>query len=180
MKKTIPIILLLLVALSAGCGPTFVPQTMRDQIDKNLDLKEVIKAPDQYDGKLVLWGGTIIKTINKKKGSLIEVVQLPLDSNGRPKDVDTTQGRFIVAIQEFMDPAIYAQGREISVAGEIAGVETLPLGEVKYTYALLRAKTIKLWPKRPIGVKIDSMPYPPPYYMGPPNMYWYTSPYMWW
>ncbi len=180
MKKLIISLVLCSAMILSGCGPTFVPKATRDQINPNLSLTQVVKDPDAYDGQIVLWGGIIVKTINKKKGSLIEIVQLPLDDSGRPKDVDQTQGRFIVAIQEFMDPAIYAQGRDISVAGEVTGVEDLPIGELKYTYALLRAKTIKLWPKRPVNVKIDNMTYPP-YYPGmPPNMYWYTSPYLWW
>lgn len=179
MKQALMCLSLTLVMLSAACGPTFVPKATRDLINQDIVLTQVVQNPDAYKGQIVLWGGIIVKTINKKKGSLIEIVQLPLDSSGRPKDVDKTQGRFIVAIKEFMDPAIYAQGRDISVAGEVAGVEDLPIGELKYTYALLRAKTIKLWPKRPVNVKLDSMPYP--YYPGvAPNMYWYTAPYRWW
>lgn len=169
--------LLAILALTA-CGPTFLPQHVRDQLTPDLTLGQVVAQPAAFTGKMTLWGGRVIKTINKPQGSLIEVLELPLDSSGRPRDADQSQGRFIVSFSQFLDPAIYAEGREVSVAGRVAGVEKLPLGQIQYVYALLRGSNIQLWPKRPLDVKLDENQQPP--YLGPPSLYWYWSPYRWW
>jgi outer membrane lipoprotein len=41
------------------------------------------------------------------------------------------------------------EGREITVAGEIAGREALPLAGIQYTYPVILAKEIHLWENRP-------------------------------
>ncbi|ADK84867.1 outer membrane lipoprotein Slp [Desulfarculus baarsii DSM 2075] len=179
MPRIFTTTLLLLAALGlSACGPTFLPQQIQAELSPDLSLDQVLAQPDAFKGKTVLWGGRVIKTINKPQGTVVEVVQLPLDQNGQPQDVDKSHGRFIVSLPQFLDPAIYAAGREVSVAGQVVGVEELPLGEIKYTYALLRGKVVHLWPKRPVNVRFDDPM--PPLYPGPPAMYWYWSPYMWW
>ncbi|MDY6973915.1 MAG: Slp family lipoprotein, partial [Thermodesulfobacteriota bacterium] len=75
-------------------------------------------------------GGKIIKTENKKEGTLIEVPELPLDKSGRPKDVDTTKGRFLALHEDYLDAAIYPPGREVTVIGKVNGTRLLPLGEI--------------------------------------------------
>lgn len=179
MPRVTPLIVCLLAALVlCGCGPTFLPQQLRAELSPDLELGQVLAKPDAFKGKMVLWGGRIIKTVNKPQGTVVEVVQLPLDQNGQPLDVAESHGRFIASFPSFLDPAIYEQGREVSVAGQVIGVEKLPLGEIQFTYGLLRGKVIHLWPRRPVNVKFDDQTSPP--YPGPPGRYWYWSPYLWW
>ena len=168
--------------LLAGCAPNVVPPELMKQVDQKLTITQARDNPDQAKGKMVLWGGRIIRTVNKKKGTLIEVLQIPLDSQDRPKDSYKSSGRFIVAMKGFFDPEIYHKNRDVTVVGQVVGVEKLPVGEIKYRYVLLRGKEVKLWDKRPNVVHV----YPSDGFWGPMgpvgpglNPYWY-GPYPWW
>ena len=175
--------------LFAGCGPAVVPPELMKQVDQGLTLTQVRDNPQANLNKMVLWGGRIIRTVNKTKGTLIEVLQLPLDNQDRPEAGYDSSGRFIVAMKGFLDPEIYHKNREVTVVGQVVGVEMLPVGEIKYKYVLLRGKEVKLWQKRPDVVRV----YPAggfyggfgvgPYWgpMGPgPYPYWFNGPYGWW
>ena len=153
MPKNLFILLLLSSMIFSGCASIMKPQELRDVSVENIALGQVIKNPEDYKGKTVLWGGKIMRAVNKKEGTLIEVLQLPLDRSDRPKDVDASEGRFLV-LQDYLDVAIYRQGREISVIGEVQGVKTLPLGEIEYVYPFLKARTIHLWEIRPETIKV--------------------------
>jgi outer membrane lipoprotein len=176
--KRILLGLFLLTVWCVSCAP-FSKEVMR-QVDENLTYPVVRKNLAAYQGRNILWGGVIVKTIVRKGESLIIVRQTELDSEKRPTNLDRSAGRFLVQSPEFLDPAIYAAGREITVVGELAGTEILPLGETQYTYPLILAKEIRLWEKRQAG------PYDPYYwpYWGYP-FGWYRYPYWgypsyWW
>ncbi|NIR17244.1 MAG: hypothetical protein GWN86_26345, partial [Desulfobacterales bacterium] len=61
-----------------GCAPV-ISKDIRDQVARDLSFKEVLQDPEAYKGKMVLWGGVIIKAENQKEGTLIEVLQKPTD-----------------------------------------------------------------------------------------------------
>ena len=54
-------------------------------------------------------------------------------------------GRFLVHFEGFLDPAIYAKGRRITVLGEVAGKRVLPLKEMEYSYPVLLPREHYLW-----------------------------------
>lgn len=117
----------------AGCGPV-ISKEIRDEISKGLTLRMVAKDPEAYKGETVLWSGLIISTLNLQEGTMIEVLQKPSDFQGKPKDVDDSEGRFLALISRYLDVAIYIQGRKVTVAGKIQGKKTQPLGEMEYIY----------------------------------------------
>jgi len=165
--------------LCAACAPQVVPPELDKEVTAGLSLAQVRENPDMYIGKTVLWGGRIIKAINKKKGTLVEVLEHPLDSDRRPRRVDESQGRFIVAMHGYLETFIYNHGREVTAVGEVSAVKKLPVGEFDYTYVLLRGKELKLWPER---VRRPAPDWGPPawgFYAGP-GPYWYNGPYLWW
>ena len=143
---------------------------------EKIALAQVVKNPEAYKGRTVLWGGKIMRVVNKKEGTLIEVLQLPLDINDRPKDVDTSQGRFLALQPGYLDVAIYRPGREVTIVGKVQAIKKLPLGEIEYSYPFLKVKGIHLWKARPESIRV----YPEyplyPYWYGPP-CYW---GYPWW
>ncbi|MEN6321841.1 MAG: Slp family lipoprotein [Syntrophaceae bacterium] len=168
MKRDLIIILAIIVFIS--CSP--ISQEIMKQVDQPLSLKEVLKNADQYKGKMILWGGVIVETINRPEETLIVVTQTALDYEKRPINLDQSEGRFIVKKIGFIDPAIYAKVREITVAGEISGKEELPLGEIKYVYPVVTATQLILWQK---------LVYPPNYYAPWYWEPWYWEPYpVWW
>jgi outer membrane lipoprotein len=150
---------LLLFILFSGCAP--ISKELRAEAGQKLTFQQVFQNPEAYKGKIVIWGGEIIQTINQKdKTTLIEVLQRPLDWQEEPKEAETSGGRFLILVERFLDPHIYKKGREITVAGEILGEKTRPLGEMQYRYPFVLSKQIYLW--REYGYS-----YPPPYYPSP-------------
>jgi len=148
-----------------GCAPVISKQ-LREQVAKELTLSVVAKDPEAYKGKTVLWSGVIISSVNLKEGTMIEVLQKPADMQGKPKDVDESEGRFLALYPGYLDVAIYNGGRKVTVAGEVEGKKIQRLGEIDYTYPLISAKEIHLWPV----AKKDRIYYPCPYWHYP---WWY-------
>jgi len=120
-------------------------------------------------GKTVLISGIILGSKNTKGGTLIEMLQKPADMEGRPKDVDESDGRFLALYDGYLDTAIYSRGREALVAGVVRGKRVLPLGEIEYTYPLVSIKEIHLF-----KVRKEERFYPYPYWWYSP---WWHYPY---
>ena len=56
---------------------------------------------------------------------------------GEPKETLASEGRFLMLADKYLDPYVYRKGKRITVAGEILGEKTKPLGELDYRYPLL-------------------------------------------
>jgi outer membrane lipoprotein len=130
--------------LTAGCSPPFPEETL-DKVNRNVSFEELKKAPEKFKGTWVMLGGMIVASKNRKEGTLIEILQKPLDTDGRPLKTDKTEGRFLAQSESFLDPAIYHQGRSITVIAEVIGRKELPLDEIMYTYPHLIVKDLHLW-----------------------------------
>lgn len=169
----IALISLFFILFTAACAPV-ISKELRDQVAKELSFKEVLQNPEAYKGNLVVWGGVIIRAENQKEGTLLEVLQKPTDREGRPKDVDHSDGRFLAIHEEFLDVAIYSHGREVTIAGEIKEKRVLPLGEIQYAYPLISVKEIHLWPAEK---KERLYPYPYPYPHWPYPWWWHRPHY---
>lgn len=149
-----------LLTIVSACAPVISPEVLK-AVDQTIAFEQILKNPDIYKGKMILLGGTIIKTINLSNETLIEVVQQPLSRGNMPKDPEASKGRFIIIFKEFKDPAIFSPGRLITVAGEVIGSQTRPLGETNYNYPLLTPKEYYLWrpyegPSIHIGVGVGT------------------------
>jgi outer membrane lipoprotein len=153
----------LLIALE-GCAPV-ISKPLRNQADETIGVTAVVQAPQTYEGQIVIWGGEIVNAVNLPAATRLEVLQKPLDYQMRPKSVDVSEGRFLVLYEGFLDVAIYSQGREVTVGGELTGVEILPLGQTRYTYPTVKVREIHLWPQRPeVPGDYYRYPYYYPYY----------------
>ena len=113
-----------LVFLLNACTPVISPQLM-DQVDRDIGYSSLASRPDEFKGKIVLLGGTIVQTIPKPDQTEIEVVQKQLSSSGEPYLTDKSEGRFLVVVDRFLDPAIYRPGRDLTVAGAVQAISTL-------------------------------------------------------
>jgi outer membrane lipoprotein len=153
-----------LMVLFNACTPVISPQLM-DQVDRNLTYTVLARQPDESRGKIVLLGGTIVQTVPKPKETEIEVVQKQVSSSGEPYLTDKSEGRYLVVVDRFLDPAIYRSGRDITVAGEVQGSVLRRLGEIDYRYPVIAALELHLW-KEPLPPQA----YPYPY--GYPSLYW--------
>ena len=164
------IVIACLVFLS-GCAHV-ISKEIRKKVDSSLTFEEVIQNPLAYKGKTVIWGGEVVKTLNQNVTTEIEVVQIPLDSTEAPKISNTSEGRFLILVNKYLDPYLYRKGRRITVAGEILGEKIQPLGEMDYRYPLILSKQIHLWG--------EYYYYPYPYHY-PWGYYdpWWGYPYGW-
>lgn len=158
------ILLLSLFPLS-GCAHV-ISKELRMKSDPSLTLRQVRNNPDAFQGKMVVWGGEIIETLNLKEGSTeIEVFQRSLGWRGEPKGTAVSEGRFLILSDQYLDPYLFSKGRKVTVAGEILGKKIKPIGEMEYSYPLISSKQIYLWP--------EYYSYPYPYYYDP----WWPYPY---
>jgi outer membrane lipoprotein len=128
-----------------GCATTPISEQALKQADPGITFSELIKDPEKYRGRVVLLGGQIVTTTVKEIGTSVEVVHKPLDGQHRPKDTDDSMGRFLIDYAGFRDPAIFAQGRKITVVAAVEGKKTLPLKEIQYAYPVLIPLETHLW-----------------------------------
>ncbi len=141
--------LLFLALLLSACAPVISHGT-REGVDTSFTFKEVVQSPDQYEGKVVLWGGEIIQILPQDDGTtVIEVLQWPLGWRENPKRTVSFQGRFLVISKEPLDASRYKRGVEITVAGEIRGSaqgeKIKSVSDPTYRYPLLMSKEIQVW-----------------------------------
>lgn len=156
--------------LIVGCGAS-ISKGLKNQIARDIHFREVLKNPAAFRGKVVMWGGVILEAKNQKGGTLLEVLQKPLEWDDRPQEGDVSHGRFLGLYEGFLDTALFAKGREVTVAGEIQGKRVLPMDEIDYTYPLLVVKELHLWPER-VKERIVPAPFwPYPWWWGDPYHY---------
>ncbi len=151
-------LLLLVAALIGACSS--LPKELRHPPVDNPVLVEVRADADPYIGRQVRWGGTIVAVDNDPVETHIEVVARELYRSGRPLYTDRSVGRFLADFPGFLDPAVYAEGRDITIAGTITGLESGRIGEHEYTWPVIRVHHHYLWPL-PAEYRYN---YPPPYY----------------
>jgi len=172
-KLVLTLLLLLSYGSLNGCAPTFSRQ-LRQRASPPVSFQELVEHGAGHEGELVILGGYILQTSNEPDGSLLSILQAPLDSRDKPKSRDLSEGRFLVRTKEFLDPEIYGKGRKISVAGKVSGILPQPLGNRLYQYPVVEAEELHLWPKEERYVRPyrDYWHYP-----------WYPyphRPYPWW
>ncbi|OQW31789.1 MAG: hypothetical protein A4E19_00260 [Nitrospira sp. SG-bin1] len=150
-----------LVMITAACAsPRVIPESLEPLVDRTVTFREVVTAPDSYQGKIVVFGGEVLKAKRLKDGTQIELLQLPLDKGERPVfDRQQSQGRFLAIQQEFLDPATIAAGTSMTIVGELSKAKVEHLDDVEYRYPVVIVKYLHAWPARSEGA---AHPYPSP------------------
>jgi len=120
-----------------------------------------------HEGELARWEGLIADVQNQPRRSRIEMVYIPLDRQGKPKD-EQSQGRFVAYLDGFVDPLIYSRGRSITVLGTIAAPESGRVGEYEMALPVLMVKEHKLWER----VKEVEIRYVDPWFYDGPYHRW--------
>ena len=135
------IMLFLLVACASGPGYD------EHQVNLAVTPRSAVAEQDMLHGQSVLWGGVILNTINMKSMTRLEVLAYPLDSSQMPLRDRDPLGRFILEKQGYLEPATYKEGRLITTMATIVGTDHGQVGGVEYTYPLIEAEDIYLWPR---------------------------------
>jgi len=175
MKKLIVVPLLMMLAVS--CAPVLSQNSLQQGI-YNPNLTELKENPILNDGKLFIFGGIIVKTTATKEGSLIEAIYVPVSGRGYIKDWYREGGGRFKAIykkKEILDPLIYSEKREVTLAGVFIGTRKGIIGELDYEFPLFEIKEIYLWQE--YNTRNSYYYYPPPYYSPPYYRGYYRDPY---
>jgi outer membrane lipoprotein len=128
--------------------------------------------PEAYVGKRVMLGGHILEVRNLPQSTYVTVLQTPLGFQDRPQPKEQSQGRFVVVYDGFLDPAIYEQGRLLTVAGTVQGRETVKVDGYSYPTIAIKPIEMHLWEKEEIR---RYYPYYDPFY----DPFFYDPFYPW-
>lgn len=115
--------------------------------DRKITPREAAQNSANALNRNVAWGGTIANATNLSNTTQLEVVGYPLGSDNRPKENSTPTGRFIVVHPGYLETADYAPGRQVTVVGNITETRSGKIGEAHYTYPVISATNLYLWPK---------------------------------
>lgn len=172
---------LALAVLLGGCASAF-PDDVMHTVDTSISAGELRRDPVAHKGARVIVGGEILSTQPKPGQTEIELLARRLRDDDSPERSDRSPGRLLLRSPDFLDPAVYAPGRRITVIGTVSGEEERKVGELPYRYPVIAVERIRLWAQE---VEQYGMyhpwgwPYGPyyydPYYFGPR-----LSPYGWW
>jgi outer membrane lipoprotein len=149
----------------SGCATSPIPREIRRQVTPGLTFGHVLRSPEAQKGKIVLWGGQILSLKNAKDGTTLHLLEVPTDSDGRPINPEASEGRFIAAIDRYLDMAVYQRGRLVTIFGEGEGARSEPLGEgqMEYAYPVIHAREIYLWPRNYPAHVLYADPWMDPY-----------------
>lgn len=131
------------VALSA-CASRY-PEQIRTEATDLVEFSQAQRQAEANEGGTARWGGVIADVRNSEERTRIEVVSFRLNNFGRPQASDQSDGRFVVYLDEFVDPEIYQRGRMITALGEFSGLERGQIGDFNYYYPVLNARGVELW-----------------------------------
>lgn len=140
MKWLIYIFPLFLFACSS------LPKTIQDPPADDLQLDEVLGQLLKYKNSSVRWGGKIITVNNDEQGSLLQIVQFPLNNIGRPVVSKNSQGRFLVESNLFLDPEVFKTGTLATFSGVIKGQKTRQIDKMQLVLPVIQLQDSHLWP----------------------------------
>ena len=163
-------LILIAVLIVTSCAPVLHQDYMKRGIF-NADLSELKRNPNLNDGQLFIFGGVIASTTATREGSLIEGIYVPVNSRGYLKGLYGGNGRFraIYRGREFLDPLIFSEKREVTLAAEFLGTRKGKIGELDYIFPFFEIKEVYLWEE------IRQRDYY--YYYYPPQPFYYPSSY---
>ena len=142
------------LGLLAGCRAG-ISKERRELSDPNATFEKVHPDPETHRGTVVMWGGRILGVRNGKEETVLEILEVPLGRDTRPKAAGEPGGRFLIVHRGFLDPAVYGPGREVTVVGKMTGTQSKPIDERDYAYPVVEDIELKLWGPRSGGASFQ-------------------------
>lgn len=141
MKRYLLLSCLLLMSACSG-----LPERVRNVPVSDVSYVQATQNLNSYKGTSVRWGGVIVDVENEEKFTVVQVLSYPQNSYGRPQLRNQSGGRFVIKSSEFLDPAVYAKDKEITVAGTIEGDIERTIGKKTIRMPLVSSIAVYLWP----------------------------------
>ena len=123
-----------------------LPDNIKNPPTVDIQLNQVLQNSSDFQNHPVRWGGTIIDVKNKANSTLIQILSYPLDYFARPKLNQPAIGRFISISNQFLDPAIFAKGTKITIAGTLQGTVEKKVDEKIITIPIIAIDNHHIWP----------------------------------
>jgi len=164
MKNVCAVVLTSFMVLS--CAPILSQDLLQTGI-YDVPISTIKEQPEQQKGKLFILGGIIVNTSVTKEGSLIEAIYVPVNARGYLRSYGSSRGRFLALFRgkEPLDPVVFSEKREITIAGQFLGLRKGTIGEMDYSFPYFEIKEVYLWEERR---EPDYYYYGYPPYYGPP------------
>lgn len=140
MKRHLLLACLLLTACSG------LPERVKNVPVTDVSYSQASRNLNKYDGASVRWGGVIVEVKNEQNFTLLQVLSYPLNYYGNPDLGEPSEGRFVIKSPKFLDPAIYEEGRQITVAGTIKGDIEQVVDDKSLLMPLILSEAVYLWP----------------------------------
>lgn len=103
------------------------------------------QAANNYIGSMARWGGQIVNVNVEDEYTVLEVVQMSLNTTARPQNKNESAGRFKVYFKGLLDPVIYKKGKNVTALGTIGEPVEGNIGELVYNYPKLIVENVYLW-----------------------------------
>jgi outer membrane lipoprotein len=147
LQRTLQMIGLTLcgVVLLHGCATPLDIGTA----DRTLTPPQAIATIETVRNRTVAWGGVIVGAKNLTDKTQLEILAYPLDESHRPKQTAAPLGRFLAYHSGYLETADYKEGRLVTIIGTLVETISGNIGEAHYTYPVLTATRIHLWPVEP-------------------------------
>lgn len=164
----------LIFTLAALSGCTALPPNIRDAPAGDLQYTEARQDVKIHENVPVRWGGSIIEVENEENSTWVQILHYPLGSYGRPDLSSSSAGRFVMRTEQFLDPAIYAQGLPITVFGYLNGEAERAVGNKTIKLPIVEGHQFHLWMEYqnydryyyPSPIFYDYYPYSPYHHLG--------------
>lgn len=141
--KVITLITFVTVLFGCATQPAFDTSLVNKTITPTLASTDF----SNVNGAQILWGGVIIAANNLQDATQIEILGYPLHNDQSPNTNKGPIGRFLAINPGYVETIDYAQGRLITVAGQLSELKEGHIGEAIYNYPVVKVTKIHLWPK---------------------------------
>ena len=137
-----------LALLLASCATPVLRSDLLQRGLRDVPMARIVQSPSPYVGKLFILGGSIVSTTLSDRGSLLEVIDMPVDANGYFIEATPTAGRFLAFYARelgVLDPVVYRAGRKVTLAGEFVELRPGRIGEMEYAFPYFDIRQLYLW-----------------------------------
>jgi outer membrane lipoprotein len=139
-------LLLLAAALQlGGCSSPLSRESLR-QVTPNLPVAAVLAAPEKHVGQTIVVTGNILRVENNPQGTVLEVLAYPPTRRNVPDTSDPALGRVLLSHRSFLDPIVYAQGREVTAVARVRGEQDMSVGQAVRREPVLDVIELQLLP----------------------------------